>query len=336
MMRMLKIKLFITATLLIINGFVFGQELNKTIVQSERFNSFLDISPNSNYIIYSSSLEGFEIGDYYEGLIYIYNRESDRSELLNRDTLDISSVQVTWGSDNEVLFFLNSNVIFYLSIEDNVVTKPVFKPLNQDEKIENFFLSKDNKYMACWISNNSLAIKKLIVIDIQNNSYKELFTLNNDWLPEFNSSLAEWSVRKGCLFFIDMYSNLYEINIESGERELLQEQVENDILLNNGNNLFYRKGNRLIAYDIESKKEQEVISVEGLEINFISPNRDGSMIISFNNQVMYYAPAKSIAEIKYTSGKQSEVVFCNEEIYIEETSLDDNQRAIGYLIPKHN
>lgn len=299
----------------------------KTTIDVQGINTFFDISPSKNYIIFSKNLKGFDSGDYIEGLLYIYNKNANSYELLSKDTLEISSAIIRWGADDNTLFFFDGRSLFYISIKDEILVKPIYTPAFEYMRIDNFFISTDNNKIACWISNNkpNEETKDLIIIDLKSNLTKMIYTVKNDWLPEHIKSDVEWANDGNTVYFINMYGKLFQGDVQSGIIIQLKDSVEPDFLRTKNNYLYFTRKDELVMYNLNNNKEKVILNANRLKINYLAANDDSSCVISFNNKVILYNGYKPLVEVLYTSHQNASIVYCDSNIFIEEEILNDDK-----------
>lgn len=301
------------------------------VIDKDGINTFFDISPSRNYLIYGKNLKGFDSGDYIEGQVFIYNRITNSHDLLNKDTLEISSTIYKWGKNDNTLFFFDGRVIYYISIENEIVVKPIYTPENEYMRIDNFFISKNDKKIACWISNNNPneATKDLVIIDLEKDFHKTFYSVKNEWLPEFVTSVVEW-VNDDSIVFINMYGNLFLGNLLIEEIVQLKDSINTDFLKVNNAFVFYCRNDKFIMYNISNGNENILLEANSLNINYLTINMDNSLVVSINDKIIHYNGHQFLADILHTSNLKAKVVFCDSHLFIEEEINNSNKMIVLY------
>jgi len=302
---------------------------NDLLIDNSGINNFLSISPSKKIILYSKNLKDFESGDYVEGQIYIHN-ETQKSQLLSKDTFEISTIHFQWGKDDKTLYFYNGKGIFYISIEDKIEVKPLFVPMSKYERIDNFFISNSGSQIICWITNNNPenSTKDLVIFDIESSSFSTVYSVRNKWVNEYIETKVVWANDDKSIFFINMYGSLFRKDLQSAETVMLSENVEYNKLMIYDNLLYYCKSNKLILFNIDNNKEQEILNSKFLNVNYLTINPDKSLIISFNDKIIYYNGNDSVVETLYSVPLESKIVYCDQEFFISEDKIDSKNQKI--------
>lgn len=307
------------------------------VIDKDGINTLFDVSPSKNYIIYGKNLKGFDSGDYIEGQVFIFNRLTNSSELLNKDTLEISSTFFKWGKNDNTLFFSDGKIIYYISIDNEIVVKPIYIPESEYMHIDNFFISNSDKKIACWISNNNPndATKNLVIIDLESISHKTIYSVKNEWLPESVKSVAAW-INDDSIVYINMYGDLFHSNLLKEKIVHLRDSVKTDFLKVKDDFVFYSSNNKLLLYNLKDQHEKVILESTNLNINYLTVNIDNSMVLSFNDKLMYYDGDKAITNVLHTSDLNAKIVYCDSKLFIEEVVNNSKKVILLYKLSVDN
>lgn len=94
------------------------------------------------------------------------------------------------------------------------------------------------------------------------------------------------------------------------------------------NRICQSRTNKLILFNTDNNKEQEILSSKLLNVNYLTINPDKSLIISFNDKIIYYNGNDSVKETLYSVPQESRIVYCDQNIFISEDRIDSKNQKI--------
>ena len=69
---------------------------------------------------------------------------------------------------------------------------------------------------------------------------------------------------------------------------------------------------------------------------YLTVNIDNSMVLSFNDKLMYYDGDKAIANVLHTSDLNAKVVYCDSKLFIEEVVNNSKKVILLYKLSVDN
>jgi len=224
-------------------------------VSKDRYFNFLTaISPNQNYVAFTSNRIGSRTELRIKGVsgpheVYIWERENNRIKRFAENVENIfpdimrgSYLDMKWNASNDALYFVNfNNVIFKVPLTEDTL-KVLTQIIGEDVKIENISVSGDGKYLLISAIINGWRrlenIKKLILFDIHDSSKTTLYESN------YFLTAGAFSYDNQRFLFRDR-RNVYEYNImDRSIREIYIHDDNEDISI--GSPPYYKDDDNII------------------------------------------------------------------------------------------
>lgn len=283
---------------------------------------YMGMGGENRYVIFFKSWTS-EPDEYLKGRVFVFDRHSQETrDLLGRDYI-LNFLRVTWDYPGTEFAVSDGNELMLYDFARG--TLDTLYIADSSEIITGFSLSFDQKLTAVNIKKTSSGRTKQILRILRRGDgvATDLRVERDTTYGEQLRAEVNWGVEG--IFYRSIYGDLISINPKSGEKEIIDTNVENMFLVER-RKLFYVKHvdgrTSLYRHDMDTRERLDIMSGERLRFDFVGSahGKAGSFYVAVNDNILIYNEKGNVQMIDFP--KRGVTKYVQKDLIIQQANGD--------------